>query len=80
LGSVDEPLPVYGTEDEPPAAVVTVREVFDLVWEMLVLGIVVGFLAGAGSNDLKLLLVPLAVPVWVVLRKLFAMLRRIFTA
>ncbi|MCU1486425.1 MAG: hypothetical protein JWN67_3171 [Actinomycetia bacterium] len=80
VGSVDDPLPVYGAEDEPPATVVSVREVFDLVWEMLVLGIVVGFLAGSGSNYLKLLIVPLAVPVWVMLRRLFAMLRRIFSA
>jgi len=77
---VDEPLPVYGAEDEPPAAVVTVREVVDLVWELVVLGIVVGFLAGASSNYVKLLLVPMAVPTWVLLRRLVDMLRRIFSA
>jgi hypothetical protein len=75
-------MPVYGEEHEPPASapVVGLREVFDLLWELVVLGIVVGFLAGASSNYVKLLLVPMAVPTWVLLRRLVDMLWRIFSA
>jgi hypothetical protein len=76
---VDE-IPVYGTEQEPPGSPIGIREVLDLLWELIVLGVVVGFLAGAGSNYVKLLLIPLAVPTWVLLRRLVDMLRRIFSA
>ena len=74
-------LPLYGEEDEEPAAFpLGFREVVDLLAEFLLLGIVVGFLAGTRSPYLKLLLVPMAVPVWVMLRRLFVVLRRIFIA
>jgi len=76
---VDE-IPVYATEPDPPSSPIGVREVVDLLWELVVLGIVVGFLAGARSNHLKLLLIPLAIPSWVLLRRLVDMLRRIFTS
>jgi hypothetical protein len=79
LWPVDE-LPVYGAEDEPPGPALDRREVFDLLWELVVLGVVVGFLAGARSNYVKLLLLPIALPTWVLLRRLVDMLRRIFSA
>lgn len=73
-------LPVYGAEDEPAGPALSRREVFDLLWELVVLGVVVGFLAGAHSNYVKLLLLPIALPTWVLLRRLVDMLRRIFSA
>jgi hypothetical protein len=80
LGPVSDEIPVYGDDEGPSALPIGVREVVDLVWELAVLGIVVGLLAGASSNYLKLLLVPLALPAWVLLKRLFDMLRRIFSA
>ena len=73
-------LPVYGDEPEPAGPPVRVREVFDLVWELAVLGVIVGLVAGASSPYVKLLLVPLALPAWALLKRLYGMLRRIFTA
>jgi hypothetical protein len=78
---VDDEVPVYAVAEEPaPAADVGVGAVVAVVFEMLVVGMVFGFLLGASSNYLKLLFIPLASFAFVVLRRLVGILRAILSA
>lgn len=79
--AVDDEIPVYGTEDEPePPVVLRVRDVLDLVVEMTLLGALFGVVLAARSNYVKLLLIPLAIPAWSILRRVLRLCWRILTA